>query len=117
MDILERINDIESDIKTAENNTANPGNRWKNIVYRVYNNDQTNYTCVPCYNSVEEYIESEKQDLIDYKDALQVTQEELNDLQNSFRAYMNGKKYVWDQEVKKAVAWYKENISDKLEEH
>lgn len=117
MDILERINDIESDIKTAENNIANPGNRWKNIVYRVYNNDQTNYTCVPCYNSVEEYIESEKQDLIDYKDALQVTQEELNDLQNSFRAYMNGKKYVWDQEVKKAVAWYKENISDKLEEH
>ena len=54
-------------------------------MYRVYNNDQTNYTCVPCYNSVEEYIESEKQDWIDYKDALQVTQEELNELQNTFR--------------------------------
>lgn len=114
MNILERINDIESDIKTAENNIANPGDRWKNIVYHEYNDDQTSYTCVPCYNNVEEYIASEKQDLIDYKDALQVAQEELHDLQNSFRTYMNGKKYVWNQEVEKAVAWYKENISDKF---
>lgn len=28
---------------------------------------------------------------------------------------MNGKEYVWEEEVQKATIWYKENIADKLD--
>ena len=35
------------------------------------------------------------------------------DIKSSFNSYMNGESYEWDEEVKKAQAWYKENIADK----
>ena len=38
----------------------------KDIVYHKYNDDRTSYECVPCYNSVDEYIASEKEDLESY---------------------------------------------------
>lgn len=115
MDILERIDDIQSDIKITEKNIAEPKEEdWKDVVYRKYNDDRTSYECIPCYNSVEDYIASEQQDLIDYKEALAETQQELNNLQNSFDTYMNGKSYVWKEEIQKASAWYTSNISDKL---
>lgn len=115
MDILERIDDIQSDIKITEKNIAEPKEEdWKDVVYHKYNDDRTSYECIPCYNSVEDYIASEQQDLIDYKEALAETQQELNNLQNSFDTYMNGKSYVWKEEIQKASAWYTSNISDKL---
>ena len=116
MDILERIDDIKSDIEITEKNIAEPKEEeWKDIVYHKYNDDRTSYECVPCYNSVEEYITSEKQDLIDYKETLEEAQQELKDFQNSFDNYMNGKAYVWEEEVQKATKWHKENIADKLD--
>ncbi len=115
MDILERIDDIQSDIEITEKNIAEPKEEeWKDVVYHKYNDDRTSYECIPCYNSVEEYIASEQQDLIDYKEALEEAQQELKDLQNSFDTYMNGKSYVWKEEIQKASAWYTSNISDKL---
>ena len=115
MDILERIDDIKSDIEITEKNIAEPKEEeWKDIVYHKYNDDRTSYECVPCYNSVEEYIASEKQDLIDYKETLEEAQQELKDFQSSFDNYMNGKAYVWEEEVQKATAWYKDNISSLL---
>ncbi len=115
MDILERIADIQSDIEITEKNIAEPKEEeWKNVVYHKYNDDRTSYECIPCYNSVEDYIASEQQDLLDYKEALEEAQQELKDLQNSFDTYMNGKLYTWEDEVQKASAWYTSNISDKL---
>lgn len=115
MDILERIDDIKSDIEITKKNIAEPKEEeWKDIVYHKYNDDRTSYECVPCYNSVEEYIASEKQDLIDYRETLEEAQQELKDFQSSFDNYMNGKAYVWEEEVQKATAWYKDNISSLL---
>lgn len=38
----------------------------------------------------------------------------LEDIKNSFQSYMNEKAYEWNEEVKKAEEWYKENIAKKL---
>lgn len=115
MDILERIADIQSDIEITERNISEPKeDEWKDVVYHKYNDDRTSYECIPCYNSVEDYIASEQQDLIDYKEALDEAQQELKDLQSSFDTYMNGKSYVWEEEIQRASAWYTSNISDKL---
>ena len=114
-EVLERIADIKSDIEITEKNIAEPDDKRKDLVYHKYNADRTSYECIPCYNSIEEYLASEKQDLVDYQEALEEALEELKDFQNSFDTYMDGKEYVWDEEVEKATAWYKENISDKLD--
>lgn len=113
--ILDRIKDSEADIKECQNNIANPNaTDWKEIVHHKYNEDRTSYECVPCYNTVEEYIASEKECLEDYKESLSEALGELKDLQDSFNEYMHGKEYVWEEEVEKALKWYKENITDKL---
>jgi len=114
MNVLERIDDIKSDIEITEKNIAEPDDKWQDLVYHKYNDDRTSYECIPCYNSVEEFVASEKQDLVDYQESLEEALEELKEYQNSFDTYMNGKEYVWDEEVEKATAWYKKNISDKL---
>lgn len=113
-DVLERIEDAQEDIRVAEKNIAEPGEEWKEVYYHKYNDDRTSYECVPCYNSVDEYIASEKEDLESYKADLEEALEELKDIKNSFQSYMNEKSYEWDEEVKKAQEWYKENIAEKL---
>lgn len=115
MDVLERIDDIKSDIELTESNLSNPDDKWKDLVYHKYNDDRTSYECIPCYNSLEEYVASEKQDLVDYQEALKEALEELKEYRNSFDEYMDGKEYVWEEEIKKANLWYKENIADKLD--
>lgn len=52
--------DNKSDIEITKQNIAEPSDEWKDIVYHKYNDDRTSYECVPCYNSVDEYIASEK---------------------------------------------------------
>lgn len=115
LDIVERIDDIKSDIEIAENHIANPEEReWRGLVFRKYNEDRTSYETVSCYNTVEEYIANENQDLLAYKEALEESQQELQDIQNGFNVYMNGKEYAWEEEIMKAASWYKENVTDKL---
>lgn len=115
MDILERIDDIKSDIEITEKHIAEPDDKWQDLVYHKYNDDRTSYESIPCYNSVEEYVASEKQDLVNYQEALEESLEELKNYRNSFDTYMDGKEYVWEEEIKQAATWYKENISDKLD--
>ena len=50
-----------------------------------------------------------------YNTALEESQQELQDIKNSFTKYMNGKEYVWEEELRKEAFWYKENVTDKLE--
>ena len=63
LDMLENVETIKSDIEITKQNIAEPSDEWKDIVYHKYNDDRTSYECVPCYNSVDEYIASEKEDL------------------------------------------------------
>ena len=115
-DVLERIEDAQEDIRVAEKNIAEPGEIWKELYYHKYNDDRTSYECVPSYNSVEEYIASETEDLESYKEELEEALEALEDIKNSFQSYMKERAYEWDEEVKNAQEWYKENIADKLGE-
>ena len=59
--MLENVETIKSDIEITKQNIAEPSDEWKDIVYHKYNDDFTSYECVPCYNSVDEYIASEKE--------------------------------------------------------
>ena len=63
LDMLENVETIKSDIEITKQNIAEPSDEWKDIVYHKYNDDRTSYECVPCYNSVDEYIASEKEEL------------------------------------------------------
>lgn len=67
LDMLENVETIKSDIEITKQNIAEPSDEWKDIVYHKYNDDRTSYECVPCYNSVDEYIASEKEDLESYE--------------------------------------------------
>ena len=58
LDMLENVETIKSDIEITKQNIAEPSDEWKDIVYHKYNDDRTSYECVPCYNSVDEYIAS-----------------------------------------------------------
>lgn len=114
-DILDRIKYYEAYIIDSQNSIANPNESdWKEIVHHKYSEDGTSYESIPCYNTVEEYIASEKECLEDYKESLSEAQSELKDIQDSFNEYMHGKEYAWEEEVEKALKWYKENITDKL---
>lgn len=115
-DILGKIEDIKADIEVTKHSIAEPGEKWKDLVYHKYNDDRTNFENIPCYNNVEEYVASEKKELKDYEECLDEAMKELQDFQNSFDTYMNGKSYVWDEEIEKAKIWYEKNISDKLDE-
>lgn len=113
-DALERIEGAKEDIRVTEKSLAEPGDEWKELYYHKYNDaDRTSYECVPSYNSVEEYIASETEALESYKEDLEEALEALEDIKNSFQSYMDDP-YEWDEEVKKAEEWYKENIAKKL---
>ena len=49
-----------------------------------------------------------------YEEDLEESLEALEDIKNSFKSYMEEKTYEWEEELKKAQEWYKENIADKL---
>lgn len=55
----ENVETIKSDIEITKQNIAEPSDEWKDIVYHKYNDDLQAMS-VPCYNSVDEYIASEK---------------------------------------------------------
>lgn len=113
-DVLERIEDIQEDIRITEKNIAEPGEEWKEVYYHKYNDDRTSYECVPCYNSVEEYIAMETEDLVSYKEDLEEALEALEDIKNSFQSYTNKQDIEWEKELKKAYEWYQENVVNKL---
>ena len=85
LDMLENVETIKSDIEITKQNIAEPSDEWKDIVYHKYNDDRTSYECVPCYNSVDEYIASEKEDLESYKADLEEALEELKDMRADWK--------------------------------
>ena len=85
LDMLENVETIKSDIEITKQNIAEPSDEWKDIVYHKYNDDFTSYECVPCYNSVDEYIASEKEDLESYKADLEEALEELKDMRADWK--------------------------------
>lgn len=105
LDMLENVESIKSDIEITKQNIAEPSDEWKNLVYHEYNDDRTSYECVPCYNSVDEYIASEKEDLESYKAALEETLEELKDMRADWKPE---KEPNMDEEVKRIREWVKE---------
>lgn len=111
-DALERIEDAQEDIRSTEKNIAEPGEKWKEIYHHKYNEDKTE-AWIPAYNSVEEYIGSETEVLKSYEEDLKESLKTLEDIKHSFQSYMD-EPYEWDEEVKKAEEWYKENIARKL---
>lgn len=111
-DVLERIEDAEEDVRSAEENIADPGEKWKEIYHHKYNEDKTE-AWIPAYNSVEEYIKSETEVLKSYEEDLNQSLKTLEDIKHSFQSYMD-EPCEWDEEVKKAKAWFKENIAKKL---
>ena len=78
---------------------------WKDIVYHKYNDDRTSYECVPCYNSVDEYIASEKEDLESYKADLEEALEELKDMRADWKPE---KEPNMDEEIELIKKWVKE---------
>ena len=112
-DALERIEDAQEDIRSIEKDIAEPGEKWKEIYHHRYNEDKKE-SWIPAYNSVEEYIASETEVLKSYEEDLEESLEALEDIKNSFKSYMEEKTYEWEEELKKAQEWYKENIADKL---
>jgi hypothetical protein len=108
LDMLENVETIKSDIEITKQNIAEPSDEWKDIVYHKYNDDRTSYECVPCYNSVDEYIASEKEDLESYKADLEEALEELKDMINFHTANLRPTKSlgvreprVWLSETKR----------------
>lgn len=82
-----------------------PSDEWKDIVYHKYNDDRTSYECVPCYNSVDEYIASEKEDLESYKADLEEALEELKDMREDWKPE---KEPNMDEEIELIKKWVKE---------
>ena len=54
-------------------------------MFHKYNDDRTSYECVPCYNSVDEYIASEKEEFESYKAASEEALEELYDMRADWK--------------------------------
>lgn len=77
----------------------------QDIVYHKYNDDRTSYECVPCYNSVDEYIASEKEDLESYKADLEEALEELKDMREDWKPE---KEPNMDEEIELIKKWVKE---------
>ena len=63
------------------------------------------YECVPCYNSVDEYIASEKEDLESYKADLEEALEELKDMRADWKPE---KEPNMDEEIELIKKWVKE---------
>ena len=111
---LERIEDAKEDIEDSKRKIENPGEEWKTICTLVYRDDGTE-EWKNCYKSVEEYIASEKEYLEEYKEELEEALEVFQEIHSSFNTYMKDDEYVWEEEVRKAEEWYKENIGEKLD--
>ena len=77
----------------------------KTLLYHKYNDDRTSYESVPCYNSVDEYIASEKEDLESYKADLEEALEELNDMREDWKPE---KEPNMDEEIELIKKWVKE---------
>lgn len=105
LDMLENVETIKSDIEITKQNIAEPSDEWKDIVYHKYNDDRTSYECVPCYNSVDEYIASEKEDLESYKADLEEALEELKDMRADWKPE---KEPNMDEELELIKKWVKE---------
>ena len=105
LDMLENVETIKSDIEITKQNIAEPSDEWKDIVYHKYNDDRTSYECVPCYNSVDEYIASEKEDLESYKADLEEALEELKDMIADWKPE---KEPNMDEEIELIKKWVKE---------
>lgn len=99
------VETIKSDIEITKQNIAEPSDEWKDIVYHKYNDDRTSYECVPCYNSVDEYIASEKEDLESYKADLEEALEELKDMIADWKPE---KEPNMDEEIELIKKWVKE---------
>ena len=84
---------------------SNGSDEWKDIVYHKYNDDFTSYECVPCYNSVDEYIASEKEDLESYKADLEEALEELKDMRADWKPE---KEPNMNEEIELIKKWVKE---------
>lgn len=74
------------------------------LVDGTYSNG-TSYECVPCYNSVDEYIASEKEDLESYKADLEEALEELKDMRADWKPE---KEPNMDEEIELIKKWVKE---------
>lgn len=105
LNTLDNIETIKEDIKITEKNIAEPSDEWKDIVYHKYNDDRTSYECVPCYNSVDEYIASEKECLEEYQDDLKCQEEELKDMSADWKPE---KEPNMDEEIELIKKWVKE---------
>ena len=105
LDMLENVETIKSDIEITKQNIAEPSDEWKDIVYHKYNDDFTSYECVPCYNSVDEYIASEKEDLESYKADLEEALEELKDMRADWKPE---KEPNMNEEIELIKKWVKE---------
>jgi len=105
LDMLENVETIKSDIEITKQNIAEPSDEWKDIVYHKYNDDRTSYECVPCYNSVDEYIASEKEDLESYKADLEEALEELKDMRADWKPE---KEPNMNEEIELIKKWVKE---------
>lgn len=99
------VETIKSDIEITKQNIAEPSDEWKDIVYHKYNDDFTSYECVPCYNSVDEYIASEKEDLESYKADLEEALEELKDMRADWKPE---KEPNMNEEIELIKKWVKE---------
>ena len=102
---LKNVEKIKSDIEITKQNIAEPSDEWKDIVYHKYNDDRTSYECVPCYNSVDEYIASEKEDLESYKADLEEALEELKDMRADWKPE---KEPNMNEEIELIKKWVKE---------
>jgi len=78
---------------------------YKGGLTAMYNDDRTSYECVPCYNSVDEYIASEKEDLESYKADLEEALEELKDMREDWKPE---KEPNMDEEIDLIKKWVKE---------
>jgi len=105
---LKTLQDIEStkkDIESTEKAIKNPNEEWKQIVRREYREDRISYVEIPCYNSLEEYIEQEKECLEIYKEDLKAWTEELNTLIEDWKPE---KEPNMDEEIVLIKKWVKE---------
>lgn len=110
IELLENIECVKSWIKHTEENIANPDKSgWEKSVTCYDDKEERTY------KDVDEFLAVEKECLDSYEEDLRDFESGLKDLQDDFKEYMHGEAYAWEEEVKKAMKWYQENIEEKLE--
>lgn len=111
MNKIDRINELKNDIELTEKEIAQAGSEWDKIVHRKYDADG-NFIEVPAYESVEEYISCKKVEIEDLKNDIAYEEEKLEEIRESFNEYMGNKSYVWEDEVKAFMEWYRKSIPE-----